>query len=157
MFVDLILNSPKLIVHVSKFVLCSKRKCWLKSGYFWKYLFIIEFLPCWFFGSLTLFEYLAEKYTQSFSFRSRNCLNRLWRKLFDHVQKRLDQEDKDFAIQFLHDCHLQWSSYLKSFSLNSCTFPIFSALDIKKLVLVGKILWRFNKALHLWLIYFLFH
>ena len=64
------------------FVLCSKRKCWLKSGYFWKYLFIVELLPCWFFGPLTLFENLAERYTQSFNFRIRNCLNRLWHKHF---------------------------------------------------------------------------
>ena len=48
------------------------------------------------------------------------------------------------------------NSYSKCFTLNSCTFSIFHALEIKKLVLVGKILWRFDIILHIWLIHFLF-
>ena len=48
------------------------------------------------------------------------------------------------TIQFLHGCHLLWSSYSKSLISNSCTFSIFPALEMKKLVLLGKILWRFD-------------
>ena len=48
------------------------------------------------------------------------------------------------AIQFLHDYHLEWKNFLKSFILNSCTLSIFPTLEIKKLVFVGKMLWRFN-------------
>ena len=36
-------------------------------------------------------------------------------------------------------------------------YYIFPALKIKKLVLVGKILWRFNIILHIWLICFLLY
>ena len=36
------------------------------------------------------------------------------------------------------------NSYSKSFALNSCTFSIFPALEIKKLVPVGKIFWPFR-------------
>ena len=45
------------------------------------------------------------------------------------------------AKQFLNDCHLKWNSYSKSFILNSWTLSIFLALGIKKLVLVGEVLW----------------
>ena len=48
------------------------------------------------------------------------------------------------AKQFLHDCYLQWNSYSKSFIFNFCTFSNFPALEIKKIALVGKILWRFD-------------
>ena len=58
----------------------------------------------------------------------------------------------DLAIQFLHDCYLQWKRYSKSFILISCTFATFPALEIKKLVVVDKILWRFGIILHIWLI-----
>ena len=61
------------------------------------------------------------------------------------------------AVLFLRDCHLQWNSYSKSFILNSRTLSIFPALEKKKLVFVGKILWRFNIMLHLWLINLFFH
>ena len=64
------------------FLLCSKRQYLLKSGCFGKYLFIIKSLPCWFFRPLALFEYLTERYTQCFSFWSRSCPNRMWRKHF---------------------------------------------------------------------------
>ena len=56
------------------------------------------------------------------------------------------------VIQFLHDRHLQWNCYSKSLILNSCTLSIFPALEIKKLVLLGKMLWRFNIIFHIWLI-----
>ena len=59
------------------------------------------------------------------------------------------------AIQYLHDCHLQWNSYSKSFNLNSCTLSIFPAPEIKKLF-VGKILRRFDTVLHIWLIHLYF-
>ena len=56
----------------------------------------------------------------------------------------------------LHSCHLRWNSYLKSLILNSCTFSIFPALEIKKLVLAGKLMWRFDKVFHIWLKHLLF-
>ena len=37
------------------------------------------------------------------------------------------------AIQFLHDCYLQWSSYSENFILNFCTPSNFPDLEIKKL------------------------
>ena len=46
------------------------------------------------------------------------------------------------AVQLLHDCHLQWNSCSKNVILNSCTLSIFPALEIRKLVLVGKLLRR---------------
>ena len=47
--------------------------------------------------------------------------------------------------------------FSKSFSLSSYTFSIFPELKIKKLVLIGKILWRFYIIFPIWLIHFLFH
>ena len=61
------------------------------------------------------------------------------------------------AIQFLRDCHLQRNIYLKSLILNSCAFSTFSGLEIKKLVLVGKISWHFDRILHILLILLYFH
>ena len=66
-----------------------------------------------------------------------------------HVCKKLIH----VAIQFLHDCHLRWSGYLKSFIFNFFSFP---ALEIKKLVFVDKILWRFDIILQIWLIHLFF-
>ena len=40
--------------------------------------------------------------------------------------------------------------------LNASTLSLFPALEIKKPVLVGKIVCRFNIVLHTWLIQFLF-
>ena len=51
------------------------------------------------------------------------------------------------AIKFLHDCHLQWNSYSQSFILSSSTLSIFPALEIMKLVFLGKILRRFDVTL----------
>ena len=42
-------------------------------------------------------------------------------------------------------------------TLNSPTLSIFPALEIKKLALVGKILWRFDIIWHIWLIHLIFH
>ena len=64
------------------FTLCLKHQYWLKIGCFWKYLFIIEFLPRWFFGSLTLFDNFNKRYTQCFSFRNRSCPTKVWLKYF---------------------------------------------------------------------------
>ena len=61
-----------------------------------------------------------------------------------HVQCKL----LDVAIQFLHNCHLQWNSYSKSFILNSCTFSIFPAFEKKNFAFVGKILGCFKIILH---------
>ena len=47
------------------------------------------------------------------------------------------------------------SNYSKNVILNSCTFSIFPALEIKKLV--GKILQRFDIISHIWIIHLLFH
>ena len=44
-------------------------------------------------------------------------------------------------IWFLYGCHPQWSSYSKNFILKSGTPSNFIALAIKKLAIVGKILW----------------
>ena len=60
------------------------------------------------------------------------------------------------AIQFLYDCHLQWNSYSKSFIFNCCTISVFPALEIKKLVFIGKIFWRFDIIWHIWLIHSFF-
>ena len=60
-------------------------------------------------------------------------------------------------IEYLYDCYPHWNSYSKSFIFNSCTLLIFPALEMKRLVLVGKILWRFDTLLYIWLIYLLFH
>ena len=38
------------------------------------------------------------------------------------------------AIYFLHCCHLQWNNYSKCLILNSCTFSVFPALEIKELL-----------------------
>ena len=57
------------------------------------------------------------------------------------------------AIYFFHDCHLQWNNHSKKFILNSWTLSNFPALEIKKLVFVGEMLWRFDIVLHIWLIY----
>ena len=53
-------------------------------------------------------------------------------------------------------CHLQWNSYSKSLILNFRTLSIFPAPEIKKVVIVGKILWSFETILHIWLIYLFF-
>ena len=60
-------------------------------------------------------------------------------------------------VWFLYDWHPHWNSCSKNFILNSRTVSIFPALDIKKLAIVGKILWRFDIILHMWLIHLLFH
>ena len=44
----------------------------------------------------------------------------------------------------------------KIFILNSCTLSIFPALEIKKLVFVGKILWLFDIILHIMVNLFVF-
>ena len=58
--------------------------------------------------------------------------------------------------QVLHGCHLRWNSYSKNLILNSCTLSIFPGLEIKKLVLVGKLLWRFDVVFHIWLMHLFF-
>ena len=60
-------------------------------------------------------------------------------------------------VWFLYDCHSQWISYSKKFILNCRTHSIFPAFDIKKLAIVGKIFWRFDIILHIWLTNLLFH
>ena len=44
----------------------------------------------------------------------------------------------------------------KNFILNSWTLSNFPALEIKKLVSVGEMLWRFDIVLHIWLYLYLF-
>ena len=54
------------------------------------------------------------------------------------------------GIWFSYDCHPQWINFSKTFILNSGTPSKFPALDIKKLAIVSKILWRFDIILHIW-------
>ena len=61
------------------------------------------------------------------------------------------------TIPFLYDCHIQWNRHLKSLILNSCVLSTFPALEIKKPVLVHKIIWGFYIILHMLLIQLLFH
>ena len=60
-------------------------------------------------------------------------------------------------IWFWYDCHPLLNSSSKIFILNSRTLSIFPALEIKKLALVGKILWCFDIIFHILLINSLFH
>ena len=63
---------------------------------------------------------------------------------------------RTWGTWFLYDCHPQWNSYSKNFILNSRKPSIFPALDIKKLDIVGKTLWRLNIILDICLIYLFF-
>ena len=61
------------------------------------------------------------------------------------------------TMEFVHDSHLKWNSYLKCFILNYWTLSIVPALEIKKPIFVDKILWHFDIILHILLIHLLFH
>ena len=54
-------------------------------------------------------------------------------------------------IQFFNACHLRWNCYSKSLISNFCMGSVSPAFKIKKLVLVGKIPWRFDIIFHIWL------
>ena len=57
---------------------------------------------------------------------------------------------------FIENWAYKWKSYSKKVILNSRTISIFPAIEVKKLVLLGKILRHFNIILHIWLVQLLF-